>query len=220
MLVQFTYDLYIIFLCGEVNALGFRSWYDHFKRLKREIGVSCIIFLIGLYLGYSNQFPAILNGQLSRMEGIANSISNMEHSQLWLFVFIFANNVILSLLVMYTGAFFAIAPIYFLIMNGMVLGYLASTQFKEDKWLFFIKGILPHGIIEIPAVIVACAYGIRFGTHVAEGVISLPFRGRRAHASAKLIAFMKHTIPFMLVLSGSLLLAAIIESTLTLWLVR
>ncbi|WP_409343386.1 stage II sporulation protein M [Paenibacillus sp. MBLB4367] len=200
--------------------MGLSVWYAHLRSMKREIIVSFIIFAIGMYLGYSKQFPSIVEGQMSNMKGIAEAIQNMKYPQLWMFVFIFVNNVVLSLLVMYLGAFFAIAPVYFLIMNGLVLGYLASTQVNADNWFLFVKGIVPHGIIEIPVVIIACAYGIRFGTIATESLISFPFAQRRARAAAKLVGFMKVTIPFMLVLASSLLLAAIIESTISYWLIR
>ncbi|WP_158560911.1 stage II sporulation protein M [Paenibacillus contaminans] len=200
--------------------MGLKVWFAHLKSMKREIIVAFIIFAIGIYLGYSKQFPSIIEGQMGTMKKIAETINNMEYSQLWFFLFIFVNNLVISLMVMYLGSFFALAPIYSLIMNGMVLGYLASTEVNADNWFVFVKGIVPHGIIEIPAVIIACAYGIRFGTIAAESVISFPFAKRRARVAAKLIGFMKVTIPFMLVLASTLLLAAIIESTISYWLIH
>ncbi|MNF03889.1 hypothetical protein D3C80_2032940 [compost metagenome] len=72
-----------------------------------------------------------------------------------------------------------------------------------------VKGLLPHGIIEIPAIIIACAFGLRFGGKVIQSM-----SGRvRGSSWAE---FMRQTVTASVWIVILLLLAAIIESTITL----
>lgn len=184
--------------------------------------VSVLIFAAGIVLGYgySDQFDNFLQSQIKGLESLARSISQKENSVLWLFGFIFLNNAIKSVLIIFAGIFFGVLPISFLLINGMVVGYLAELQASTGELGFFFKAIVPHGIIEIPAIIIACAYGIKFGSIMAKGLLRIfSSQGRNAFA-AELERFMKITVPLVILLVGSLLAAAIIESTITPWIIR
>ncbi|MNV92602.1 hypothetical protein D3C71_1872160 [compost metagenome] len=72
-----------------------------------------------------------------------------------------------------------------------------------------VKGLLPHGIIEIPAIIIACAIGLQFGGKV---ILSLSGKVR----GSSWAEFMRQTVTASVWIVILLLLAAIIESTITL----
>lgn len=197
--------------------MTFRQLWLHLATMKHYVIAAALIFIAGVYLGYvhADQFQHLLNMQIERLREIMQGVAHTQNRQWWMFLFISLNNVMVSLLIVYTGFFFGIAPMYFLLSNGLLIGYFAASP--QMDWAYFLKGILPHGIIEIPALILAGAYGIRFGFLVTENLLMLAIPTRRAIASAKLVRFLKLTIPLSLLLGGLLLAAALIESTVTVW---
>lgn len=135
------------------------------------------------------------------------------------------NNAVKSILVMYLGALFGVLPFFFLVVNGMMIGYLLKTTAELHGGGYvmelIVKGLLPHGILEIPAIIFACAYGMRFGVLIFKAVGSLVFaRSKTGNVSRELESFVVRTVPVMVILTITLLIAAVIESTITLWLLQ
>lgn len=78
-------------------------------------------------------------------------------------VFIFLNNAGKSFLVMVLGVFFGIPPLLFISLNGIAIGLVAFEVVKEGGILFLLAAVLPHGVVELPAVIFSSAIGLKFG---------------------------------------------------------
>jgi stage II sporulation protein M len=190
-----------------------------FGKMKHYFIACSAVYIAGIILGfaYSEQFQYFIESQLKAMGQIASSIGNERNPQLSLFLFIFWNNVSKSLLIIGLGVFFGILPLFFLLANGLLLGYLLLVQ--ADSVMLLIKGILPHGIIEIPAIILAAALGLRLGFLVIKFMFSSFNPIQRQGISAELKPFILSLVPSCLLLVISLFVAAAIESTLTFWLV-
>jgi stage II sporulation protein M len=47
--------------------------------------------------------------------------------------------------------------------NGFLLGIISYSAVQQSGLLFLAAGILPHGILELPAVLVSIAIGFRLG---------------------------------------------------------
>jgi stage II sporulation protein M len=84
-------------------------------------------------------------------------------TQLQVFIKTFLNNYISTLLSLLLGLFFGIGPVIFLIINGYTIGNLIS--FASSKVSIYKIGlaIIPHGIFEVPAVLIASSYGLWWG---------------------------------------------------------
>jgi stage II sporulation protein M len=188
--------------------------------MKRYLIMSAMLFFAGVIVGGTNEsLHGFLYGQLSALAEFGNLAESAENPGLAFFLIIFLNNAIKSALVIYMGALLGIFPALFLVLNGMVLGYL--YQFigaqGENAALVFLKGVLPHGIIEIPAVLLASAFGLKFGSLVFKSIASV-FRRQRGLAD-EFETFIIRSVPALLAVVFALMLAAVIESTLTVWLV-
>ena len=107
-----------------------------------------------------------------------------------------------------------------LIANGMILGYVLSLQTHESTLSIVLKGILPHGIIEIPVILIACAYGLKLGMLVWKSGAQLFVPDKDKTARVELVKILHLTKPLIVSIVVLLLVAAIIESTLTYWLVH
>lgn len=183
-----------------------------------------MLFFASIVVGGTNtSFHAFLNGQLEGLGQLVDMVEQTSNPTLFMMIVIFLNNAIKSILIMYLGAFYGIIPFFFLITNGMIIGYLLEITAKNPDalpvWEVIVKGLLPHGIIEIPAIIFACAYGLKFGALVfrASGSLVLA-RGKLGGIGREIEHFAIRTVPMIVILTVALLIAAVIESTFTVWL--
>ncbi|MFS0724436.1 stage II sporulation protein M [Paenibacillus sp. 1P07SE] len=198
---------------------SWRAMWQHFIEMKGYLAFTTILFLAGIFIGASNtSFEQMITGQIAGLEGMVQQINQSSNPGLAMFLFIFFNNAIKSILIIYLGLFFGIIPLAFILINGMVLGYLFANnpQPQIDLFTLIVKGILPHGIIELPAIIIAGAYGLRFGILSIKGIGALLVRDRKFGRVFE--GFAARTVPLMVWLVVALLAAAIIESTVTVWL--
>ncbi|MBD2872265.1 stage II sporulation protein M [Paenibacillus arenilitoris] len=202
-----------------------RTIADHFKQMNGYIAFGFILFFAGMVVGGTNPaFREFLSGQLEGLSSLKNIVEESDNPTLTMLIVIFLNNAIKSIFVMYLGALFGILPLLFLVVNGMIVGFLLGAYGEQYGGAYVaelvVKGLLPHGIIEIPAIVVACAYGMRFGILAFKGLGSVMFaRTKAAGIGRELESFVIRTVPVMVILTVSLLLAAVIESTITAWLV-
>ncbi|ALS26213.1 membrane protein [Paenibacillus sp. 32O-W] len=195
---------------------------DHFRKMRRYIAFGFVLFFAGVVVGGTNpSFEQFIEGQIEGLRQIATTVERTPNPALSMFVIIFLNNAIKSIMVMYLGVFFGLFPLMFLIVNGMVIGYFINHMATTQGWGFaaetIAKGILPHGIIEIPAIIIASAYGLKFGT-LALRLLGAAITRNGPAVLRETEVFVKRTVPLMVWLVVSLLAAAVIETTLSRWL--
>ncbi len=194
----------------------------HLKEMRHYIAFGFVILLAGMVVGATNPaLDAFIKGQMSGIQKMAQSIQASNNPTLLFILFIFFNNALKSILVMYLGMLFGIVPIVFLAINGMMLGYLISKAAEQgggELFTLIVKGLLPHGIIEIPAIIIACAYGLRFGRIMFQGMGALVLQ--RSGWGKTFELFTARTLPAIVLIVVMLIIAAVIESTFTVWLLN
>ncbi|WP_248928996.1 stage II sporulation protein M [Paenibacillus hamazuiensis] len=195
---------------------------NQFGKMKHYFIACCCVFVVGIVLGYgySDQFQSFIQSMMKALDELAKSVATKENPQASLFWLIFWNNVTKSLQIIALGIFFGVIPLFFLLTNGLLLGYIASIQVQKDSLLLLIKGILPHGIIEIPAIILASALGLRLGVLIFKTTLKAFSPLHRSNPAGELKAFILALVPACLLLVVCLLIAAIIESTFTFWLIK
>jgi stage II sporulation protein M len=160
-----------------------------------------------------------LSQQLKGLEEIANSVKNSDNPELTMFKLIAANNIFVSILAMALGIVGGIFPVFMLVTNGMVLGYVLDgiAQEGHNVWLLIAKSLLPHGIIELIAVFLACAFGLRFGLTLIKGVLGSILGKEKSWQPFVRTAI--GSIPALILITVMLVIAAVVESTITYWLV-
>ncbi|WP_211749546.1 stage II sporulation protein M [Paenibacillus sp. Marseille-Q4541] len=200
----------------------FQTFLKDLKSTSRYILAATIIFLIGGVLGWvsTGALQDIMIQQISGLKEISEQLQQGDHIQWNFFTFIFWNNAVKAVLVIFAGVLAGIIPIFFLVINGGVLGFLLHLSWQQDVSMYdvVVKGLLPHGIIEIPAIIIACAFGLKFGVLIIKylGELNKDSRAR----TTNLRAFMKQTVTASIWIVILLFVAAIIESTITFALVQ
>lgn len=201
-----------------MQGIWIRFWQD-LRTSKHYLIAAALVFATGWAAGATG-FGGMDRMAEQSAEGIgliAEWMMSRDNPQLWMFLFIFLNNAVKAVLFVFMGAFLGLMPIYVLLLNGGMLGYVLQTASGPDMpgWELFVKGILPHGIVELPALIVACAYGIRFGFLLVRSLALALLPSRRSRAGAELLHFLTMLVPLTALLVLAMFAAAVIESTIT-----
>jgi len=205
-----------------VYRLNWSNAVTQMKQMKHYFIACALVFAAGIFMGalYSEQFHAFIEAQMEALKQIVNSVEGKEKPQWTLFWIIFWNNASKSLLIIALGVLFGFIPLFFLMANGLLLGYICAVAASGTSILFVLKSIVPHGILEIPAIIFASACGLRLGFLVLKVMVSIINPERMVKKREDLRLFIKSLVPICGLLVGVLLVAAVIESTLTFWLAQ
>jgi stage II sporulation protein M len=73
---------------------------------------------------------------------------------------LFMNNLEACILLFLGGASFGILTIFIMSLNGIVIGAIMEIVHETHSALFVAAALVPHGIFEIPAFIIAGALGV------------------------------------------------------------
>jgi stage II sporulation protein M len=120
---------------------------------------------------------------------------------------IFLNNAIKSLLAIVLGAGFGIIPVIFIGGNGLLLGLVANQVSREQGALFVLAAILPHGIIEIPMILISSGLGLRLGH-----VMYCSIRGKETDLRSQLMQSLRIYLRIVMPL---LFVSAVVETFVT-----
>jgi uncharacterized membrane protein SpoIIM required for sporulation len=125
---------------------------------------------------------------------------------------IFTNNIRVLILAGLVSIFsFGSLALLFTFLNIGLVSFVISEVILVgiNPWLFFVSFILPHGIFEIPAIIL----GLAFALHIGASVMAPP-HGLKV-GQALLLALANFTKVMIFLVVPLLLLAAFIEANIT-----
>lgn len=187
---------------------------DYFNRMKYYVLLSLAIFIAFLLLSYfyPSFFSAMMSQALQNMrDGVTNGEILLETSSL------FINNVTVALNIYTNGIYLSIPSVYLLAYNAAMVGYTGASL----PLSYFLAYTLPHGIVELGAIILSGAASFRL-TH---GILKL-FSGISFNADNKKEHFFSNaeislkmildSVILMLLVVILLLIAAFIEANITL----
>ncbi|SDE57372.1 stage II sporulation protein M [Paenibacillus sp. UNCCL117] len=199
-----------------------RDAWEQLRLIKHYIIAAALVFVVAIFLGASEpeRYSWMINLQLEALEKLKQEVVNKPNVEWSLFWVIFLNNTKVSLQVILSGLFFGIPPLFLLVSNGILLGYAGAVGADKESLFAVLKGILPHGILELPAIVLACALSLRLGVLVSKWLISLPSPARSKIVVQHLKVFLRALIPLCALLVVTLFVAAVIESTITYWMVQ
>lgn len=123
---------------------------------------------------------------------------------------IFLNNLQVSLFLMLSGIIVGLPTFLGILLNGALMGSIITFFIVEGLPVlpFLILGVLPHGIIELPAFFISTAFGFKLGFHFL-----FPLRGMGRFKSVGVI-LKEYAFLFPLVVA-LLLAAAFVEILVT-----
>jgi stage II sporulation protein M len=139
--------------------------------LANAIIITLILFFTTVMIGWagSAQDPAVGEELIKLFDKeVASQMDGKNPVDMC--VKIFFNNLEACILLFLGGATFGIFTIFILSLNGIVIGAIMEIVQQDHTPLYVTAAILPHGIFEIPAFILAGALGILLARSlIAEG---------------------------------------------------
>lgn len=127
----------------------------------------------------------------------------VEQGGVWGSVTLFWHNFRAAMGMAIMGVALGLYPVLGITLNGFIVGVVLALSLMEGQLFVFMVGVLPHGIFEIPALVIAAGAGLYLGW----GPLRRPWAGYRA-------AF-GHVADPLLLASAMLVLAAFIEVGIT-----
>ena len=170
-----------------------------------------IYAIIGIFFGFSLAgffLPVPEQIVLQILKFIEEILSKTDGmNQFELIKFIFLNNLQSSFTGMIFGVFLGVFPILGVIVNGYILGFVASISVQSEG-IFVLWRLFPHGIFELPAVFISLGLGLKFGTFMFQKNKSEAFR---KYLFNSVNVFLFFVIPLLIaaaVIEGSLIYLA------------
>ncbi len=134
------------------------------RRMKIEIIFAIVIFVAGAIGGalFAPELAVIVKPMYQSLHQKAMTLSSDTPWQLmWA---LFANNFRASIFMMIGGLLLGVVPALYVFANGALIGFvllIVTAATHANPVLVFVAGIVPHGIFEIPAYLLATAFGFR-----------------------------------------------------------
>ncbi|OLP67036.1 hypothetical protein BACPU_03950 [Bacillus pumilus] len=164
------------------------------KRNKRILYIASFLYIVGLILGVT-------------FYNILPSLSQHSAEDITVFGY-FTHNFSANLFLIFSMFTFGILTSILLLLNGFLVG-LSSLQSLTDHGndlLYILTALVPHGIFEVPAMILSGALGFKLLDFVYMKI-------RGIHFSKK--QFFKEFLYFVLFIFLLTLLAAVTEAIIT-----
>jgi stage II sporulation protein M len=95
----------------------------------------------------------------------------MDQPPILIMMIIFLKNLLASAMAMLLGLGLGLVPLLVVTSNGFLLGIVAYGAIQKAGALYLLAGILPHGIIELPTVLLSIAIGFRLGHLLALTIL-------------------------------------------------
>jgi stage II sporulation protein M len=87
-----------------------------------------------------------------------------------MFFFLLLNNSVISFVVLLSGILFGLVPLLAVATNGYILGIAYLFGARGFGYVKAAKMVLPHGVLEIPAIIISAACGVWLGVTFAKRI--------------------------------------------------
>ena len=87
-----------------------------------------------------------------------------------MFFAILLNNAAKTFAVLLASILFGLVPLLAVVAHGYILGVAYLFASRGVGYVQAAKTILPHGVLEIPAVIIAASYGLWLGVIFAKRI--------------------------------------------------
>jgi len=138
-----------------------------------------IYIILGLWV-FSSFIGIILALAMPRESGsFVGLISNqmkplLSESTFTMMINIFLNNGRACAMEVILGSGLGIVTLLIVFVNGLAMGLVLVMALSKSGPLITLAALLPHGIIEVPVVIISAAIGLRFGHCVLMALIRQP----------------------------------------------
>jgi len=175
---------------------------------KRWSFIAILLFAIGLIFGLATpaSITSTMSEDIAALEEFGDTLTSLP--PILTAILIFAKNASVLLFSFALSPIFCLIPVIALTVNGWMLATVSTVAVEKESLGFVLAAVLPHGIVEIPALILAEAAALSFGTIVT---LSLFNKEKRS----LVLPNFRQNLKYLMIALTLLLPAAIIETYVT-----
>lgn len=180
-------------------------------RFRFWVIIAAGLFVIGIVAGIivTAARPDAISVLFSEQESVLEDIVGfLDPYQVTTLFFIFFKNAAAVVVSFLFSPFLCLLPLVALLFNSVFISYISIAVVQEESLGFLLAGLLPHGIFEIPALIIGEAAALSFGVAM---IVALFTRDR----GNRLLPKFKISLKYLLLSLALLVPAAIIETFVT-----
>ncbi|GAA4091234.1 stage II sporulation protein M [Actinomadura miaoliensis] len=170
-----------------------------------------LALVLGVWVARNPEVQASIATPYQIRELVEHDFANyyVEHSAASFAFQVWINNAWVSAVALIFGILLGIPTLYVLLLNQLNLGVTGGLMFAYGKGDIFFGLILPHGLLELTAVYLACGAGLKLGWTIID-----PGPRRRGQALAE---EGRACVAVAIGLVGVLLVSGLIEGFVTGW---
>nr|WP_320024095.1 stage II sporulation protein M [uncultured Acetobacterium sp.] len=186
----------------------------YFEKNLKPTFYFCLAFFVIMIVLNTMVFlsdPQMSQTYFNELQSLFKEKQFLDGSGVELWFGIFFNNLLASAISILLGVIpFLFLPMFSLASNAIIIGLMGAVyQINGVGWMPFLIGILPHGVIEIPALILGITLGVHICLKLVKTILRRSFKGELKQA---VIGCMRIYILWMIPL---FFIAAFIETFMT-----
>jgi stage II sporulation protein M len=142
--------------------LSFKGDLAYLKSIRAFIGLTVLAFMAAAMMGY---FAAAADSELAVgwMKDLEMLKWIMGLHPILIMLIIFLKNLTTCAMSVLLGLGFGLVPLLVLTSNGIMIGIVSYVIIHKQGVLYLLAGIAPHGIIELPTILLGISMGFRLG---------------------------------------------------------
>jgi stage II sporulation protein M len=127
--------------------------------------------------------------------------------------FLFLNNLLVAILSIFLGAILGVFPLFAALLNGFMIGAVSGEIIEGEGVAYLAAGMIPHGVFEIPAVLIAIGLGLKFGYLILHTIGAI--LRQKPTKDAEFMVFFREIKSMSIVIVIFLGIAAVVEVLIT-----
>lgn len=142
--------------------MSFKDDLAYLKLIRVFIGITVLVFLVTTVMGY---YAASADSELAAtwMKELEMFKWILGLNPLLIMLAIFLKNFLACAMSVLLGLGFGLVPLLVLTSNGFMIGVVSYDVIQKQGLLYLMAGIMPHGIIELPTILLGISLGFRLG---------------------------------------------------------
>lgn len=142
--------------------MSFKGDLAYLKSIRAFIGLTVLAFMAAAMMGY---FAAAADSELA--DGWMKELEMLKWIMglhpILIMLAIFLKNLTACAMSVLLGLGFGLVPLLVLTSNGIMIGIVSYVIIHKQGVLYLLAGIAPHGIIELPTILLGISMGFRLG---------------------------------------------------------
>jgi stage II sporulation protein M len=182
---------------------------QEYARIFLVISVTSLLASVAFYV-YLTTHPGVAKDVVLNMRNLlpVNDSSSVSKTSSYYFSFFFVHNSLAALYALVLGLFpLVILPVMCAVVTSLTISAVLVAM--KNPGLLFVTGILPHGVFELPALILSSTLGVYLSIIVVNKFILR----KKAYSIIQAIHHTSRT--FFFVVLPILFIAAALESMVT-----